>query len=334
MLRFYTKMNDHIDPLVLPAAAEGGITFPEALIPWIDLIAPVLAETRAVEHHVGIAIPTREEMQEIEMSARLYNDNGAEFMTVTAVCGLEADEPITSPITFILKGSALVTVRYEEPRPFVAYATRAQKPGSVPCATGEQVMFGLIEAMIDRMADALERVGMKLDSFSREVFRSREPKGSSTRSRDFEHIIEQIGREGDLLGMVRESLVSFTRLLAYHSAVEDGDKKANREARMRLKTLQRDVTALSDHSSYLAGKINFLLDSTLGLINLEQNQIIKIFSIAAVCLMPPTLVASMYGMNFKHMPELEWPYGYPAALLLMLISAIVPIYYFRRKGWF
>ena len=162
------------------------------------------------------------------------------------------------------------------------------------------------------------------------LFRSR---SRTTRTRDFESIIEQIGREGDLLGMVRESLVSINRLLTYHNAVEDADKKATRDARVRLKILQRDVASLSDHSSYLSGKINFMLDSTLGLINLEQNQIIKIFSIAAVCLMPPTLVASLYGMNFKHMPELEWTYGYPMAIGLMLISAIVPVIYFRRKGW-
>jgi magnesium transporter len=333
MLRIYNRENDHI---VAHDITVGDGTAPletHAGAPWIDMLAPASSEARYVESILGISIPTREEMQEIEISARLYSESGAEFMTITGLSQLDTDTPVASPITFILKGGALVTVRYEEPRPFQAFSIRAARSGAVPCATGEQVMFGLLEALIDRMADALERVGLKIDSFSREVFRHAEPKHRSSRTRDFESIIEQIGREGDLLGMVRESLVSINRLLTYHNAVEDADKKATRDARVRLKILQRDVSSLSDHASYLSGKINFMLDSTLGLINLEQNQIIKIFSIAAVCLMPPTLVASLYGMNFKHMPELEWTYGYPMAIGLMLISAIVPVIYFRRKGW-
>ena len=333
MLKIYTRENDHLVCADVTPGEGSPSLEPTAPAPWIDLLSPALNETRFVEGMLGIAIPTREEMQEIEISARLYNENGAEFMTITGLSNLDTDEPVSSPITFILKGAALVTVRYEEPRPFHAFALRAARSGAVACGSGEQIMFGLIEALIDRMADALERVGVKIDSFSREVFRHKDGRRQSNRTRDFQSIIEQIGREGDLLGMVRESLVSINRLLTYHSAIEDADKKATRDARVKLKILQRDVASLSDHSSYLSGKINFMLDSTLGLINLEQNQIIKIFSIAAVCLMPPTLVASIYGMNFKHMPELEWNYGYPMALTFMLISAIVPVVYFRRKGW-
>ena len=333
MLRIYNKENDHIVAHDVTIDGNSPPLDPAAPAPWLDMMAPATIETRFVENILGIAIPTREEMQEIEISARLYNENGAEFMTITGLSQLDTESPVSSPITFILKGAVLVTVRYEEPRPFQAFALRAARSGAVPCATGEQIMFGLLEALIDRMADALERVGIKIDSFSREVFRHKDVGGKKSRTRDFESIIEQIGREGDLLGMVRESLVSINRLLTYHNAVDDSDKKASRDARVRLKILQRDVASLSDHSSYLSGKINFMLDSTLGLINLEQNQIIKIFSIAAVCLMPPTLVASIYGMNFKHMPELEWSYGYPMALGFMLVSAIVPVVYFRRKGW-
>ena len=332
-MKIYSRENDHIVGADFAPGDGSPPLEPAAPSPWMDLVTPALNETRFVESMLGISIPTREEMLEIEISSRLYSENGAEFMTITGLCNLDTDEPISSPITFILKGAALVTVRYEEPKPFHAFAVRAARSGAVPCASGEQVMIGLIEALIDRMADALERVGMKIDSFSREVFRHKEGEKQSNRTRDFQSIIEQIGREGDLLGLVRESLVSINRLLTYHSAVEDSDKKATRDARAKLKVLQRDVASLSDHSSYLSGKINFMLDSTLGLINLEQNQIIKIFSIAAVCLMPPTLIASIYGMNFKNIPELDFVYGYPVALMAMAISAIVPIVYFRRKGW-
>lgn len=333
MLRIYSKENDCLVGRDVSTTDASTQPEPAPPAPWIDLLSPAPPETRFVENILGIAIPTREEMQEIEISARLYSDNGAEFMTITALSQLDTEEPVSSPITFILKAGALVTVRYEEPRPFHAYALRAARSGAVSCANGEQIMFGLIEALIDRMADALERVGMKIDSFSREVFRHKDTNGRASRTRDFESIIEQIGREGDLLGLVRESLVSINRLLTYHNAVEDADKKVTRDSRAKLKVLQRDVASLSDHSSYLSGKINFMLDSTLGLINLEQNQIIKIFSIAAVCLMPPTLIASIYGMNFKNIPELEFVYGYPVALTAMVVSAIVPIVYFRGKGW-
>jgi magnesium transporter len=332
MLRIYNRENDHIVAHDVDVEQSPPLD-PTARAPWIDMTAPAVNETRFVENILGIAIPTREEMQEIEISARLYSENGAEFMTITAVTALDTESPINTPITFILKGATLVTVRYEEPKPFYAFALRAARSGAIACATGEQVMFGLLEALIDRMADALERVGMKIDTFSREVFRHREGDRKSNRTRDYQSIIEQIGAEGDLLGKVRESLVSINRLLTYHNAIDDSDKKASREARTKLKVLQRDVASLSDHSSYLSGKINFMLDSTLGLINLEQNQIIKIFSIAAVCLMPPTLVASIYGMNFKHMPELDWEFGYPYAIGLMVVSAILPVVYFMRKGW-
>jgi len=122
-------------------------------------------------------------------------------------------------------------------------------------------------------------------------------------------------------------------VMTYHAAVFETETGASRESRARVRTNLRDIAALTDHNSYLTTKINFMLDATLGLINLEQNQIIKIFSIAAVCLMPPTLVASIYGMNFKHIPELDFEYGYPMALVLMTITAILPVWYFRRRGW-
>ncbi|MDB5593514.1 MAG: corA [Hyphomicrobiales bacterium] len=333
MLRIYVRENDHLTPFDVKLPAPENPSVPDAPIPWIDLYNPTPAEDRFVEEKVGISIPTREEMQEIEVSARLYNEDGAEFMTMTGLIQLDTDEPTTTPITFILKGSTLVTVRYAEPRPFLNYSIRTQRPGLVTCATGEQIMLGLLEALIDRIADSLERVGVKIDAISREVFRNEHKHGRSSKTRDLQRVIESIGREGDLLGLVRESLVSINRLSTYHTAVFENDKKANKEGRVRLRILQRDVGSLSDHASYQSGKIQFLLDATLGLINLEQNQIIKIFSIAAVCLMPPTLVASVYGMNFKHMPELDWDYGYPLSITMMIVAAIFPYLYFKRRGW-
>jgi magnesium transporter len=165
------------------------------------------------------------------------------------------------------------------------------------------------------------------------VFRRRSGGVGAESPRNLQATLEQIGRNGDFLTKLRESLVSVNRLLTYHSAVEAEDKKATKEARARIKTLHRDVVALSDQSAFLSQKINFLLDATLGLINLEQTQIIKIFSVAATVFLPPTLVASIYGMNFDYMPELRWAYGYPIAVIAMLLSAALPYVWFKRRGW-
>ena len=332
MLRVYRREDGRLvstdldlTPNSSPADAAGAL--------WLDLINPTREEVHFAEHLLGISIPTREEAQEIEVSARLYHEDDAEFMTMTGVSQLESDGPMTTPISFILKGGTLVTIRYAQPKPFFTYAMRAQKPGAVPCINSEEIMLGLVEALIERMAEALEKTGRNLERLSRQVFRYKPPGGKASKSRDFQGIIEEIGARGDLLAMIRESLVSLNRLLAYHNTTGKAAEGPNKDATAWVKDMLQDIVALSDHATYLSNKTNFLLDATLGLINLEQNQIIKIFSIAAVCLMPPTLVASSYGMNFKHMPELEWLFGYPYALALMLITAIIPFLWFKRKGW-
>ncbi len=324
MLRTYFRNGDR---LVVREATQGELPV------WIDLLKPTADEDKQIESVLGISIPTREEMQEIEVSARLYSEDGAEFMTVAAVTQIDTDDPMLTPITFVLKGQTLVTVRYEETKAFSNFVARAQKSNAVPCATGEQVMASLIEALGDRMADALERTGTEIDNVSREVFRKRRTAGEAAKARDLEGLLERIGASGDLLTKVRESLVSINRVLTYHTTVEQADKKASKDAKVRVKTLYRDVVALTDQTAFLSNKVNFLLDATLGLINLQQNQIIKIFSVAAVVFLPPTLVASIYGMNFEYMPELKWLEGYPFALALMVISAILPYLYFKRRGW-
>ena len=332
MLRVYRRYDDHLVPTDIevtghtpPAEAEGAL--------WLDLINPSRHEDHFIGHLLGVSIPTREEAQEIEVSARLYHEDGAEFMTMTGVSQLDSEAPMTTPITFVLKGETLMTIRYAQPKPFFTYATRAQKSGAVPCVDSEQILLGLVEALIERMAEALEKAGRRLEHLSRQVFRHKPTDSKSSKTRDFQAIIEEIGARGDLLAMIRESLVSLHRLLAYHNTTAKAAEGPSKDAAVWVRDMQQDIAALSDHARYLANKTNFLLDATLGLINLEQNQIIKIFSIAAVCLMPPTLVASSYGMNFKNMPELEWLFGYPWALALMLITAIIPFVWFKRKGW-
>jgi magnesium transporter len=299
---------------------------------WYDLLNPTPAEVKDVEAALHITIPTREEMEDIELSARLYQEDGAEFMTMTALTNLDTDEPAKMPVTFVLRGPTLVTVRYADAKPFKTFCNRALRGNGHNYETGEDVMLGVIESVIDRMADVLERLGNEIDGISREVFRGKS-RPSTKKTRDLEALIEQLGRKGDFLSGVRESLVSISRLVAYHAALESPTRRPSKEIRQLVKLIQRDASSLGDHAAFLSGKINFLLDATLGLINLEQNQIIKIFTVASVVFLPPTLVASMYGMNFALMPELQWRFGYPFAIGLMVFSALMPFLYFKRRGW-
>lgn len=333
MLRIYAGQNGRfttIESLDQPEAAQAV---------WLDLLDASSEDVKRVETHLKIVIPTRDEMAEIELSDRLYNEDGAEFMTMTTITNVDGDDPIKSPITFILKGQTLVTVRHVDSKPFVQYIAKVQRGTAGQCASGEAVMIGVIEAIIDRIADTLEHIGDRADAISREVFRNKS-QNATKKTRDLQSLIEQIGVKGDLLTKVRESLISITRLAAYHNAVEisrtpseTAKRKSKKDIREHIKLIQRDAASLADHAIFLSGKINFLLDATLGLINLQQNQIIKIFSVAAVVFLPPTLVASIYGMNFQMMPELQWKLGYPGALCLMVLSAVVPYLFFKRRGW-
>lgn len=298
---------------------------------WVDLLEPTLEEEKAVEQFLTIDVPTREEMKEIEASSRLYEEAGALYMTATVVAKVDTDRPITAAVTFILARNRLITNRYHDPLPFRKYQAYAERHASV-CSSAQMLLAGLLESIVERVADVLERVGNDLDELSAGVFA---PPGrhmtANNVSRDLRNAMERIGRNGDLLSKARESLTSLGRMLTF--VMQSTVVSLTAEERARYKTLSRDVLALSDHAAFVSNKSSFLLEATLGLINIEQNNIIKIFSVAAVVFLPPTLVASIYGMNFHHMPELDWPYGYPLALLLMVGSAVLPFVYFKRRGW-
>src|SRR6478752_1696677 len=268
-------------------------------------------------------------LQEIEISSRLYIENAARYMTATLMCQSDTDMPRTTAVTFILAGHRLVTVRYDAPKPFALVETKLARSCS-PGITGEMVLMELMDAVIDRCADILERCGADVDQVSHDIFEPESERHGHAKA--YADILIAIGRKGDLTSKVRESLVSIGRLVTFVSAAVDG-VKWSKEMREQLKTMQRDVASLTDHASYLSNKIIFMLDAMLGVVNLEQNNIIKLFSVMAVVLMPPTLIASIYGMNFKDMPELEWHHGYPLAILAMLLAAIGPYMYFKWKKW-
>ena len=295
---------------------------------WVDLVEPTLDEEKSVEQFLAIDVPTREEMKEIEASNRLYEEDGALYMTATVVTKIDTERPESSAITFILVRNKLITNRYSDPLPFRRFIAYAERHSSV-CGSATTVLAGLLESIIERIADVLERVGSDLDELSAGVFAP--PRRRKTVTRDLRAVMERIGRGGDLTSKARESLVTLGRLLSF--VQQSSSVNLSGDLRSRFRTLTRDVQALSDHASFVANKLTFMLEATLGLINIEQNNIIKIFSVAAVVFLPPTLIASIYGMNFQHMPELEWYVGYPFAVVLMVISAILPYVYFKRRGW-
>jgi magnesium transporter len=297
---------------------------------WIDLVNPATGEDKLIERRLGVAIPTREEMQEIEVSSRLYVEQNARFMTATLMCQSDTAAPKTTPVTFILSGHRLVTVRYDDPRPFLIVSNKLARtcPANV---SGESVLMDLLDAIIDRAADILERIGLEVDLVSRDIF---DPQASDATARtlSYNDILKAIGSKGDLTSKVRESLVSIGRLLLFLSNEAEG-LRWPKDTRLQLQSMRRDIQSLSDHATYLSNKITFLLDAMLGVVQIEQNNVIKIFSVAAVVLMPPTLIASIYGMNFRHMPEIEWVYGYPLALGLMLTAAVLPYFIFKWMKW-
>lgn len=310
-------------------AARPGLGADDVQPVWIDLFRPGPEDEAQIEALLGIDIPTRDEMQEIEISSRLYTEDGALFMTALLPAMSEGDAPHMQPVTFVLAGSTLVTVRYHTPRAFETFPARAAKL-QLGCENGEAVLIALLEGIVDRLADLLEWVGRDIDAVSREVFRRG---GQASRpQKPLRDTLEAIGRKGDVTSQIRDSLVTMERLAGF-VAQYAMQRKSPKDMRERIRTLSRDIRSLADHAGFLSQKIAFLLDATLGLINIEQNAIIKIFSVAAVVFLPPTLIASIYGMNFEFMPELKWPLGYPFAVALMIVSAILPWLYFKRRGW-
>jgi magnesium transporter len=333
---------------------------PEAV--WLDLRNPTRDEEMAIETLCGIEVPTREEMREIEVSSRLYSEDGGDFMTASLVYGLDEGRPDFGPVTFILVQNRLITLRYTDPKSFHIFATKLCRDGSgsgngegvrskqalpsllhygpppappKPSRRGSQsadsIMIGLLETVIDRVADMLEAIAADLDRIGTDIFRSSDDK-TPTPTADFQQLLKRIGAAGDLSSRTRESLATLDRLLPYLQFVLDR-RKPQKELKLRVKAMARDVSSLNDFVSFLSNKTTFLLDTTVGMISIEQNAIIKIFSVAAVGFMPPTLVASIYGMNFTHMPELTWPLGYPMALGVMVLSALLPLLFFRHKKW-
>jgi magnesium transporter len=304
---------------------ENAAVAPDAL--WIDLLDPTVSERHAVNALLGMEMPTRADMEEIEVSSRLYTEDGGVFMTALVLSQADSDRPIADVVTFVLAREKLITIRYIDPQPFRTFAARCERT-MVIAPKAESVLNALLDVIVDRMADVLERVGADVESISREIF---DANSLRTERRDFQTILRRLGAKHDMTAKMRECLLTLNRMTTF--LAQAIDTKATKEARAHVKTLTRDVQSLLDHSTFLAGKLSYLQDATLGLINNEQNNIIKIMSVAAMVFLPPTLIASIYGMNFHYMPELSWPGGYFVSLVVMIVSAVVPYVWFKRRGW-
>jgi magnesium transporter len=298
---------------------------------WIDLEAPTQAEEDAVEAALGIDIPTREDMQEIEVSSRIYREGGVLFLTAQVIASPEAREAEIGPVTFAVLPDRLVTVHYHHPRSLRYFADWAARHDTV-LEAGLDALIGLLEAIVDRLADILEGEARSHEALSKAIFAAHRPSG---RAETLGAVLQRIGRAEAMNSRVNESLATILRLLTYlTSAPETADGPCLQARQMPVALAQlQDVRSLREVAAAQADKVRFLLDATLGVINIRQSDVIKIFSVVAFVFLPPTLIASIYGMNFKHMPELEWPWGYPMALGLMVVSALVPYAVFRWKKW-
>ena len=294
---------------------------------WLDLLNPTLEERRKVDRSLGLEMPTRADMEEIEISSRLYQEDSTLFMTAMVLAQAETELPTADAVTFVLTPERLVTVRYIDPLPFRSYALRCER-SVVNAPRAENVLMQLLDAIIDRMADILEKTGADVENISAEIF---SPIIHKMGKRDFQSILRRLGQKHGLTSKMRESLLTIMRMLTF--LTQSVDNKHNKETRAHLKTLVRDVQSLQDHSSFVATKVSYLQDGTLGLINNEQNNIIKIMSVASIVFLPPTLFASIWGMNFHHMPELDESWAYPFAIVVIVISGILPYIYFKRRGW-
>ncbi len=316
MLFAYREQSGRLERLALSEPLDGAL--------WIDLYRPQPSQAEAVGA-LGIEVPSLADMEEIEISARLYREEGRDYMTVVLPGMSDEKERVTGPVTFILAPNRLVTVRHHAPRPFETYPEQAQRVGP-GCGDPDRLLLSLLEAIIGRLADILEGANRALDEVARLIYGEH----SGPVEVAMRDLLRRIGREGEEISQVRLSLLTIERMISFYGYVSD-DRPEGKPLRPFVKALMRDIQSLEVHADFLSSRVALASDATLGMINLAQAQTIKIFSVLAVVFLPPTVIASAYGMNFEYMPELAWPWGYPMALLLMLASTVGTYQFFKWK---
>lgn len=310
--------------LLKAQVAEKLDTIPANII-WIDMLRPTDEEVSFIETAMDIDIPTREEMAEIEDSSRFYESKNGLCMTVSVLSGSQNPNPVLTELSFVLSPKLLVCVHYGELTSFHAFETQYQRQPQIIKTTDGLIMI-LVDAVVDRIADILEKIQLKLNELSSDIFNDTE----SNKTCDLQATVKKLGKYNSLLAKLSDSLLSIRRLLIFCKQSTDWLAPTTKT---QMNAIDKDISSLTEYHTRMSSEITFLLDATLGLINIEQNGIIKVFSIAAVLFLPPTLVGTIYGMNFKDMPELAWSFGYPISITLMILSAVGCYAWFKIKNW-
>ena len=298
---------------------------------WIDLLDATQDEISQVKQATGMSIPTLAEVSEIESSSRLATRNGSLYLSMP-LARMSDEGPGAVSAGFILAPERLVTVRFAPNRIFDTYAEQLPR-GSKDQGTGAHVFVGLMEAIVDRQADVLEQVASDLDTISHQIFTmgASQEGGRKTEDRILRQTLAQLGRIGDLISHVRETQVGAARIVPFVST--SSEEWLPKGLKGRLSTLRRDIGSVSDFDTHLNDKLQFLLDATLGFINIAQNNVMKVMAIASVVGIPPVLIAGVYGMNFKNIPEYNWSFGYAWGWGLIVLTTLIPLAVFRWRRW-
>jgi magnesium transporter len=284
---------------------------------------------RRVEQATGLRVPSEADLSEIETSSRLATEDGALYLSMPLVSRLD-EAPRSVPAGFVLSRERLLTIRFAESRLFDAFADRQLRAETAERA-GAHILVGLLEAIVDRQADALEQARIDLDAISQRIFR--EGQRLSRRGEDslLRDTLTAIGRTGELVSYIRDSQLGADRIVPY--MLGNTSDWLPKDLEPRINTLRQDIASLKDYDVHLDDKVHFLLDATLGFINIAQNNVVKVLTVASVVGIPPVLIAGIYGMNFKAMPELQWEWGYAYGLIVIAVSGIVPLVWFKLRGW-
>ncbi|HEX3918881.1 MAG TPA: magnesium transporter CorA family protein [Caulobacteraceae bacterium] len=300
---------------------------------WLDLLSPTDAERAKVEALTGLTLPSRAALSEIETSSRIRVRHDVLYMSVPSAAPPQAGERAGQPIGFILSRERLVTVRYTSGRAFDEAGKMFDVADNAPSCSLD-VFVAVCEEIVDLIADGLEHLAEQLVPLSEAAFHTDDVKGKrAIRSNEIlRRQLRTVGRLGDRLSEVRDSLIGLTRIIAFTSQNTVGWAEASTKA--RLSSLERDVASLNDYDAQLFNKIQFLLDATVGLISIAQNDVFKVLTIVSIVGIPPTLIAGIYGMNFKNMPEYDWSWGYQWGLFVIVASAVIPLIWFKLKRWF
>lgn len=298
---------------------------PWAGVTWFDLCDATDEERAVVERATGLRVPTEDAIIEIETTSRAYSENHAIYLSTPLPVGTRSPEPLTA-VGFVLTRDVLVSVRLQKNPVFDAvFEACAGEARLTAC----DVFLRLLEALVDRSADSLEHTSADLDAISRQAFHV-EPKHVKP-SNALREGLRRLGQMGDWISQIRDTLLGLGRIAAF--VCETGDALLSADERPRIKAVRADIVSLNDYQLHLSGKVQFLLDATLGFINIEQNDVVKILTIVSVVGVPPVLIAGIYGMNFHYMPELTWHFGYPMALILMAVTGLAPLAWFKWRGW-